>query len=329
MAQVSGSDVKLAIFHEATWGVDPGVPDGKKLYFSTCGVNAAQNAVDDPTISGGRGLRRSGRGNVDISGNLDVVIAPENFGTLLYHILGVPVTVGASAPYTHTFIPKTLPPGFILEKDYTSKIASKVERFNGCRVASAQLSFPQEGFATCSISVSGKRHSINAAMLDVDQTLSDFGNDGYSGLKGVVKRGGVQVGGILSASLSIDNGMDTSLYTFPASGATAGERGALPEGLARITGQIETVFEDFTIVDLAKAGTDTTFEWVYQHGTGIGTSGNEYLSFLVDHSDIMLASPPIETASGMKVMYNFNAFSNGVEMGLLVTLKNAVAFVSI
>jgi hypothetical protein len=323
MAQVSGADVKLAIFHEATWGVDPGVPDGKKLYFSTCGVNAGQNAVDDPTISGGRGRRRSGRGNVDISGNLDVVIAPENFGTLLYHILGVPVTVGVATPYTHTFIPKSLPPGFILEKDYTAKIASKVERFNGCRVASAQFSFPQEGFATCSISVSGKRHSINAAVLDA--TLTDPGHNGFSGFKGVVKRAGVQVGGVLSASLSIDNEMDTSLYTFPATGATAGERGALPEGLARITGQIETVFEDFAIIDLAKAGTDTTFEWVYQTGTGAGTAGNEYLSFLVDHSDIMLASPPIETASGLKVTYNFNAFASGAAMGLLVTLKNAVA----
>ena len=327
MAQVSGADVKLGIYHESTWGVDPGTPAGKRRYFSTCGVNAVQNAVDDPTIAGGRGVRRSGRGNLDISGPLDVVIAPENFGTLLYHILGVPVTVGVATPYTHTFIPKTLPPGFILEKDYTAKIASKVERFNGCRVASAQLSFPQEGFATCSISVSGKRHSINAAVLD--DTLTDFGNDGFSGLQGVVKRGGVQVGGVLSASLSIDNSMDTSLYTFPASGATAGERGALPEGLARITGQIETVFEDFTIVDLAKAGTDTTFEWIYQHGTGDGTAGNEYLSFLVDHSDIMLASPPIETASGLKVTYNFNAFASDPAMGLLVTLKNAVPAVSL
>lgn len=129
----------------------------------------------------------------------------------------------------------------------------------------------------------------------------------------------------MSASLSIENGMDTSLYTFPATGATAGERGALPEGLARITGSLETVFEDFTTLDLAKAGTDTTFEWIYQTGTGIGTAGNEYLSFLVNHSDIMLASPPIETASGLKVTYNFNAFASGADMGLLVTLKNAVA----
>lgn len=323
MAQVSGSDVVVALYHETAWGVDPGTPDGRKAYFTALNVAASQNMIDDATISGGRGTRRSGRGNLDVAGNIDMVIAPTQIGFFLKHLLGTPTTTGASAPYTHTFKPTTLPAGFIIEKDWTSKIASKVERFNGCRIASAQFNFPQEGFATASFSIAGQRYSINAAALDA--TLTDPGHTGFSGFQGIVKRGGSQIGGVMSMQLGVENNMDTSIYTFPANGGTAGRRGALPEGRCKIRGTLEMIFEDFTLVDLALAGTETTAEVIYTHGTGAGTAGNESLSFLIDHLDIPLTSPSIETESGLKISVPFSGFASGADMGLLVTLKNALA----
>ena len=118
----------------------------------------------------------------------------------------------------------------------------------------------------------------------------------------------------MSGSITIDNEMDTSLYAFPDVGETPGERFALPEGRAKISGNMELVFEDFTMVELAAAGSEITLEWVYTNADG------DVLSILLDHAEIPLTSPAIETASGMKLSYNFNAFSSGSDMGLKITL---------
>jgi len=121
----------------------------------------------------------------------------------------------------------------------------------------------------------------------------------------------------MNASISIDNDMDTGIYTYPASGETAGERNSLPEGYAKISGNVEMVFEDFTMIDLAYAGTETTIEWVYTN------SGGDVLSILLDHVDIPLQTPSIETRSGLKVNLNWMAFASGSDMGIEVTYTPA------
>jgi hypothetical protein len=210
------------------------------------------------------------------------------------------------------YVPTALPPGFIIEKDYTAKLAGKIERFNGCRVRTATLTLNQEGYIDLSVDVSGKRYDIYTSALDA--TPTDPGHEGWVGFQGIVKLDGTQIGGVMSGSITIDNEMDTSLYAFPDVGETPGERFALPEGRAKISGNMELVFEDFTMVELAAAGSEITLEWVYTNADG------DVLSILLDHAEIPLTSPAIETASGMKLSYNFNAFSSGSDMGLKITL---------
>jgi hypothetical protein len=323
MTQVSGSNIVVACYDETVWGADPSPANGHLVYLSSLGLRAAQNRVDDPTITGGRGARRSGRGNIDVSGGLSVAIAPENIGRWLLHLLGAPTTVGTEAPYTHTFVPTTLPAGFTLEKDFTAEIASKVERFNGCRILSATFNCPQEGIQTLDMQIAGRKRTINAAVLDA--TLGDPGHDAFSGFEGIVKVGGTQTGGIISANFTIANNIDDQLYTFPGTGETAGLRFSLAEGRCMISGTLETVFQDFTLVDLAAAGTETTIQLLWSRGTGLGAAANESLSLLLDHADLELVSPALETEAGLRVSYGFRAFASGSDEGLEVTLKNAVA----
>lgn len=325
MAQVSGTDVVVALYEETTLGVDPGTPVGYRAYFSPpLDIAASQNAIQSDTMAAGRGVPRAGRGNKDVSGSFSLELSPEQIGWWLKHALGAPTTSGAG-PYTHVFVPAALPAGFQVEKNYTAKIASKVEAFQGCRIASMALACPQEGFGKATFQVGGVRRTMRTAPLDA--TLTDLGHTGWTGFKGIIKLGGTQIGGVRDLNISVDNEMKLDNYTFPATGGTPGERFSLPEGRAVISGSMTLVFEDFALIDLADAGTETTIEILYTNGTGAGTAGNETLSILIDHADIPLTSPRIETPSGMEVQYSFSGFKSGSDVGLEVTLKNALATV--
>lgn len=322
--QVSGVDIKVAVYDEnVTYGVAPLTPfGGRYLYFSKLGLSADQGLVESPVLSAGRGTRRPGVGNIAVAGSIETTIAPESIGFFLKHLLGTPTTSG-SGPYTHVFRPKALPIGFMVEKDYTAKIASKVERFNGLRIASADFDFQQEGFCTASFAVMGKSHSIASAVLD--SSMDDYGHTGFTGFEGIVKQGGSQIGGVTGFKLKVDNSMPGGPYCFPASGETAGQRLSNPEGRAKISGSMDLVFQDFSLLDLAIAGTETTFEVTLQHGTGLGTAGNEKITFLVDHAIVPRKSPPLETEAGIILSVEFSAFASGAtDMGLVVTLMNAM-----
>lgn len=322
--QVAGVDVVVAAYQETTFGVDPSPsPSGRLVYYSSLTLSANQNMLDSTIMSSGRGTPRPSRGNIAVAGNLDTTLAPTSLGFWLKQILGDPTTTGETAPYTHVFKPDTLLPGFVIERDFTEIVANKVDKFNGLRVASAAFNFPQEGAATLSMTLQGKRYSIGTTPLDAN--LDDPGHREWAGFQGVVKQGGSVIGGALSATLQIDNQIDTGTYCFPGTGETAGLVYALREGRAKISGTIDVVFKDFALLDLALAGTPTSFEWVYTFGTGAGSAGNEQVTFAVTDCEIPLTTPTIDTPSGMRLSVPFTAYQDDTDRGLSVTLKNAIA----
>lgn len=325
MSQVSGYDASVLVYDESEFGVDPDPANAKIVYFTNFGLTAKQNRVPDPTLRAGRGRRRSARGNVDVSGPMTVVLAPEHLGFWLKHLLGAPVTTGASAPYTHVFVPKPLPPGFRIENNWTDRIANKVDAYKGLRMASGQLTLPQEGYPTLAGNLFGKSYSVITAPLD--DSPEDPGHEGFTGFEMVVKHDGVQIGGVLSLSFQVDNEIESGVYCYPGPGEQPGSRFSLAEGFCVISGTLEVVFQDFTWIDLGIAGTETTLEAVFTRGTGAGTAGNETASFLVDHCDIPLQTQAIDTRSGLRSSIPFEAFADGSDMGLKVTLKNALATV--
>lgn len=323
MAQLSGTDIAVGLYQETVFGADPAPANGRLAYISSVGLAASQTEIEDPVMRAGRGSARPVKGNIAVSGAIATTLAPQSAGFWLKQILGSVASTGASAPYTHVFKPGALLPGFVLEKDYTSKLANKVERFNGLRVASAELGFVQEGPITLSLNCEGKRYSVNAAVLDA--TLTDPGHRAWAGFNGVVKRGGAVIGGVRGATLTIENNLATDIYCYPDVGETPGQRFSLAEGQVKVSGSIDLVFQDFTLIDLAAADTATSFEWTYTFGTGAGTANNEQISFALNYCSLPLNSPSIETPSGMQITVPFTAFAEGSDLGLIVTLKNAIA----
>lgn len=321
---VLGSAVKVALYDEVTYKSTTSVTKGMLAYFTECSLAASRNNVQPNTISSDRSRAKPGAGNVDVSGNLNVEMAPESIGFYLRHILGAPVTTGASAPYTHTFRPKALPVGLIVERDWTANIASKVEQFLGCRVGQATIDIPQEGAATLQMQLQGAKYSIASAPLDA--SLADPGHTGWFAPDAAVKIGGSSVTNVKSVQFTIANNMDGGRYAL----GSAGERLDLPEGFADVTGSI-TAIVDATLfsafIDPASARTDTTLEVILTFGDGLGGSaGNEKLSIKLDHAQIELATPPISSPGGMEVSFTFTGYKSGsTDKGLLAVLLSPLA----
>ena len=322
---VLGSAVKVALYDEVTYKSKTSVTNGLLAAFTECSVAAQRNNVQPNTISADRSRAMPGAGNVDVSGNLNVEMAPETIGFYLRHILGAPTTTGASAPYTHTFRPKALPTGLIVEKDWTGAgIASKVEQFLGCRVNQATIAIPQEGAATLSLQLQGANYTIAASPIDA--SLGDTGHTGWFAPNAAVLVGGSSVTNVKSVQFTINNNLDGGRYTLGASG----ERIDLPEGFADVSGQV-TAIVDSTLfsayIDKANARTDTTLEVTLIFGAGTGASaGNEKLSLKLDHALIALATPPITSPNGMEVTFTFTGFkSGGTDKGLVAVLLSPLA----
>ena len=320
-----GSSIAVGLYDEATYKSTATVTAGIKGYFTDCSLVATRNAVVSNTISSDRSRSIPGAGNIDVSGNYAMEVAPQTVGFFLRHILGAPTTAGASAPYTHTFRPTTLPVGLIVEKNWVpAGITGKLEHFLGCRVNDATFDIPQEGAATLSLSLQGAKYAVAAAPLDA--ALADPAPAGWFAPDVSIKIGGSTSLLVKSANIKVMNNLATDRYAL----GTVGERVDMPEGFADCTGSI-TVLVDATVfsafIDKAVARTDTTLEIIFTSGNGLGGSaGNESLSLKLDHALIDLASPPITSPGGVEVSFTFNSFRSGAtDKGLVAVLLSPLA----
>lgn len=321
---VTGSAVVVGVYDEVTYKSTSGVTSGRKAYFTECGLVASRNLLQPNTISGDRSRSLPLTGNLDVSGSLNIEVSPEQVGLYLRHAIGVPVTTGA-APYVHTFRPGTLPVGLIVEKNWVpAGLTSKVEHFLGCRIGQATFDVPTEGPCTLNMSLQGANYAIASAPLDASQ--QDAGHTGFASSDCTVLVGGASTTCVKTASIAIDNTLDGDRYCIGGGGV----RKDIPEGFAEVTGSITALFEAFTLIDAAMAGTDTTLEILMSRGDGLGSAGNESLSIKLDHARLALTSPAISSPGGVEVTFEFTGYKSGAtDKGLVVVLKNAQAATTI
>jgi hypothetical protein len=323
MPQARGTQTTSALVEEATYKTTPVTPAGQKLYLTANTVQAQQNRLDSNTLAASRERDQPIAGNINVSGSLDFEIGAEWIGTLMKHILGTNATTGAN-PYTHTMELGDLPVGMIIEKDFGSNISgNRYQYFNGCRVASAQFEFPQEGFPTGSVAIVGAKETNDSSPLDA--SLDDNGNTPFSAFDASIEEGGSSIAIVTQASINVNNGLDESTFVI----GGAGERSALPEGFATVTGSLTALFESTTLLDKAINGTESSLKITLSRGTGLGSAGNESIEFFVQQLLYERVSPPITGPAGILVTLPFKSYlnSDGVTSALQVTIKNAVATV--
>jgi hypothetical protein len=320
MPQPSGTNCVVAIFDETTYATDPGAPDGQMLYVVSSGVRPQQNLQDSNTLTGARARARPTRGNIDVSGSIEVELSAENHGKLLKHAMGLVNTTGAG-PYTHVLTLGALPVGMAIEHDYSSAIsgAGRYEKFNGCRVSSFSVSIPTEGAVTASFDIRGAKSTLGATALD--GTLTDTGHTPFSSFQASILEGGIPIATVTAVELQVNNDLDDSVFAIGGQGT----RRALPEGFASVTGQITALFEDASLLNKALNDTASSLKLTLSRGTGVGTAGNESIEIEVQNLVYELTGPGVPGPRGLQLQMPFRAYRLGGDNGLKVTIKNAIA----
>lgn len=303
MGQQSGATTVIVIDTETTYKTNPVSPDGMVLPFKPPETLALKRPFTaSATIRNSRNPQKPGRGRTDVAGDIPFELAPEQ-GRLFKHIFGGYAKTGSTAPYTHTYTIGSLPVGMVVEKQFLELATPKYYVYNGCRVNSFKLAAKTEGPIDCGVSLMGAKETRNTSAYDA--TSTDLGFTPFDGMDGAITVAGSPVANIAQIDFAIDENLDGNSYAIGGNG----ERRALPAGTVAVNGNIEALFEDEVLYDLAIANTETALTLAFSRGDGLGGSaGNDKMTFYFDELKLSPESPAIQGPQGLLVKLPFSAY---------------------
>lgn len=237
------------------------------------------------------------------------------------------IDIGVSvAGYTHIFTPGDLPVGLTLEKDFGANIAGvgRYERFNGCRVGSMAMAFPQSGYPTVTFSMKGAAQTLASTPLDA--IADDYGHTSFTSFAvASIKEGGAVIANVTEvSSITLENELDENGFVIG-----SGTRVQLTEGFASASGSLSAMFDSPALMNKAINDTESSLDINLVRGTGEGSAGNEAVRVIVDPMKYELSSPPIDGPAGVLIAPNFKAYkaATGTKRGLKMIIKNAVSVI--
>ncbi len=301
MSQQRGAYVPIIFDTETTYKSTPGSPSATKFYYTTESVRLNRNLISSKALRGSRQAFMPVRGNVDITGDINFELNPQ-MGKFMKHIFGGYVPTGSSAPYTHTFSVGTLPVGLVMEKQFVDLTTPKFFKYNGLKINSFKLSAKTEGMIDCSVSLIGAKETVSNSAFGV---ASDPGYTPFDGFSGKLYVNGVSQSVITEIDLTLENGLDGNSYVF----GSSGERVALPEGEAKVTGTFKALFDSIDLYNYAINHQEIgiSIEFSLGDGTG-GSAGNEKLTFYMDECLLKPQAPVVSGPTGLLVELPFEAF---------------------
>lgn len=321
-----GSNGQVLIQTETTFKADPASPAMNMFYITGETFRLQRNIIESQVLSPGRQPRRGVFGNYEVSGSMNTELSPQ-MGLMLLHTLGTVTTTDlGGGKYSHVFKISQLPVGMRIEKGFTDMDAGTYKYFTykGCRVNSASFSWGSEGFVDTTFELMGAVE--DTATVTFDSSPTDNGHTPFGNFEAAVYEGVTQLGIVTTIDMTISNNLDGNMYVI----GGQGQRRSIPAGTAAVNGNITVLFEDTTMYEKAKAGTETSIKVTVTTGTGDGSTNNEYIEFLIPEVRFAPSAPTLEGPQGITMQLPFNAYyQDSTEASALqITLRNTIASIA-
>ncbi|AOF95553.1 phage tail tube protein [Sphingobium sp. RAC03] len=306
-----GINTVMYAIPEVTYGVTPATGFNKLSYIShTLGEESP--LIEDDQL----GLGREGHDpTYDVKTNDGDIVVPldmEAIGFWLRGLLGAPVNGGTAGAYSHVFESgKSVLPSHSIEIGHPDVPAFSVHY--GAVVNQMRIGMARSGLlnATVSLIAKGETATVNASVAGGLVLVS---GDRFAQASGVIKRDGVALGNVVSADITISNGLD-KIETISPDGRISG---VIP-GIVQAQINIRTRFNS---LDLLAAATDGTPVELDEIGW---SKGPHSLKFSMPRVFLPKVKRPVDGPRG--VMQDFNCQASGrVAPKVTATLTNNTEF---
>jgi hypothetical protein len=254
MARAYGWNAKLLLAFETTYGTAPASGAYKLTPFVSCDLDSAQGLIASNVLGLGRDPTQPYQDVINVDGDVVVPMDLRNIGNWLKAVFGAPTTTGTD-PYTHVFASgKTTLPSLALELGLPE--IPDFPLFTGVRANSIAFNFQRSGEAQATINLIGQGET--AQTITKDNAPDELVYTRISQFQGSVKKGGVLLGNVTSASVTYNNNLER-VETIRSDGKLDG----VDPGVAALTGSLAVRYADTALMDAARAGTPIDLELSY------------------------------------------------------------------
>lgn len=310
MPHAQGARAQLLLKEETAYGAQA-TGNYVKLPFSIAELGAERRLLEEPVLGFGRDPRDPLQEGVAVGGPITVPLDLRAIGYWLKAVFGAPATAG-TGPYTHTFKSgaESLP-SFSAELGYLD--VGRYHMVTGLMANRLALALEPEGLANATIETVAQNETRGPASGGGAPVSLAYQR--FLGWKGKIQRGGVDLAGIESCSVSYANGLDV-VRTVRADGLI---EGANP-GQASLTGQLAARFMDDTLLALAANGAPVDLALVWE------IDASDRLAF--EASRVFLSKPkaPVSGPGGISVSFELKGAYDATDAAMaVVTLVNDVA----
>lgn len=294
--QAKGMKSITNLAFETTYGQ---APTGGTWYRQPINKNALtgkQNLITTNTITGRRDTVEPGIGQMDASGQLELPLDVRNVGNILKGIFGAPTTSAGTkeGTYKHVFKVGDEIPSLTVEKGFPDiglffqYTGTKFNKFS----LTAQVGNNETTYTVDTMASNETEAKSTAAASPTSLKLMRFNN-----VNAAVKEGGTALATCRKMQVDINNNLDGDTYCLNGSSI----RPSINEGLAEVTGSIETLFEDDTQLQKAMNSTETSLELAF-------TRDDFSLTFSIPEVILERATPGISGPKGITQSLNYRGY---------------------
>jgi len=249
MAQQRGSQIEVLLGVESTFGTAPS--SAYQMAINTYGVQSTRALNTAATLTGQRNPVAPFSGNRTVSGDIVVPVDSIAMARWLIAAFGSPATSG-SGPYTHEFKVPDSQGSYTLEIANKDLTTARYLQHRGCKISSISIDIGGDGELTASLGILGATSSWETSSMDAtptDNTTLGRLNNFHASLT----EGGSAISNVVTASFTIDMGLDDSQYVIGGSGTL----GSIPEGIVSVGGSITMLMDDAAYAVIAKGDAET------------------------------------------------------------------------
>jgi hypothetical protein len=211
----------------------------------------------------------------------------------------------------HVWKMGTAMPSITLEKGFTD--ITQYMLFNGCKIGSFGIDLGGDGELVATLGVKGAKVTASAVAYDASLTTPGTLNR-VNNFQAALQEGGSTFAKATKMGIKVDFDLDDSIFCI----GNNGIRGDLPQGIGKVSGTVEALFEDLTLLNKAINRTESSIKATL-------TSGTSSLEFLLPEVEYAVKTPAIEGPKGVLQMLDYVGYKNNANeaTAIQVTLINA------